>query len=108
MTISFDDFKKADMRVGTVTFAEHVPETDKLLRLEVDFGEDKKRQIVSGIAEYVTPEDITGRQLLFVINLEPRIIRGLASNGMLMAVGEGETFSLITPTKQVAPGSQVR
>ena len=103
-----DQFKKADIRVGTVCSAEHVPETDKLLRLEVDFGEDKYRQIVSGIAEYVTPEDITGRQLLFIVNLEPRIIRGLASNGMLLAVGEGETFSLVTPTKKVASGSQVR
>lgn len=108
MTISFDDFKQADIRVGTVCTAERVPETDKLLRLEVDFGEDRHRQIVSGIAEYITPEEIVGRQLLFIVNLEPRIIRGLASNGMLLAVGDGDAFSVIVPAKQVAPGSRVR
>ena len=107
-TISFDDFKNADLRVGTVCVAEHVPETDKLLRLEVDFGEDNHRQIVSGISEYITPEEIIGRQLLFIVNLEPRIIRGLVSNGMLLAVGEGDSFSVMVPSKQVAPGSRVR
>lgn len=108
MHINLDDFKKADIRVGTVCVAEHVPETDKLLRLEVDFGEDRYRQIVSGIAEYVSPEEILGRQLLFIVNLEPRIIRGLASNGMLLAVGDGEDFSVIVPAKKVAPGSRAR
>lgn len=108
MTISLEEFKNADIRVGTVVACEHVPETDKLLRLEVDLGEDNNRQIISGIAEFVTPEEITGRQLLFIVNLEPRVIRGLASNGMLLAVGEGETFSVITPAKKVAPGSRVR
>ena len=107
-TISFDDFKNADIRVGTVLVAEHVPETDKLLRLEVDFAEDNHRQIVSGIAEYLAPEDIIGRQLLFVVNLEPRVIRGLVSNGMLLAVGEGDTFSVLVPAKKVASGSRVR
>jgi methionine--tRNA ligase beta chain len=108
MMISFDDFKKVDMRVGTVMVAEPVPDADKLLRLEVDFGEEKRRQIVSGIAEYVHPNDLLGRQFVFVVNLEPRIIRGLASNGMLLAVGDGESFSMIVPTKKIIPGSSVR
>lgn len=108
MTISLEEFKNADIRVGTVMVAEHVPETDKLLRLEVDVGEERHRQIISGIADFVTPEEIVGRQLLFIVNLEPRVIRGLASNGMLLAVGEGDTFSVITPAKQVAPGSRIR
>ena len=97
MNISLDEFKRAEIRVGTVVEAKPVPDTDKLLRLEVDFGEETLRQILSGIAEYVEPQSIIGRQLLFVTNLEPRIIRGLASNGMLMATGEGDDFTLLIP-----------
>lgn len=108
MTITLDEFKKGDIQVGTVKVAERIPNADKLLRLEVDFGEDNLRQILSGIAEYVQPEDLIGRQLLFVTNLEPRVIRGLVSNGMLLAVGEDDQFSLITTTKQVSAGSRVR
>ncbi len=109
MTITIDQFKEADIRVGTVLVCEKVPDTDKLLRLEVDFGEEVgKRQIVSGIALYVTPEEMVGKQVLFVVNLEPRMLRGLESQGMLLAVGEGETFSFLVPTKSVASGSQVR
>lgn len=109
MTITIDQFKEADIRVGTVLVCEKVPDTDKLLRLEVDFGEEVgKRQIVSGIALYVTPEEMVGKQVLFVVNLEPRMLRGLESQGMLLAVGEGETFSFLVPTKNVVSGSQVR
>lgn len=109
MTISLDQFKEADIRVGTVTVCEKIPDADKLLRLEVDFGEEVGvRQIVSGIALYVAPEDVVGKQALFVVNLEPRMLRGLESEGMLLAVGEGETFSFLAPTKKVLPGSRVR
>lgn len=108
MTISLDEFKKADIRVGTVIVAESVPETDKLLRLEVDCGEERHRQIVSGIAAFAKPSDLVGRQLLFIVNLEPRIIRGLASNGMLLAVGDGEQFAFLVPSKPVASGAMVR
>lgn len=109
MTISIDQFKEADMRVGTVLVCEKIPDADKLLRLEVDFGEEVgKRQIVSGIALYVTPEEMVGKQLLFVVNLEPRTLRGLESQGMLLAVGEEETFSFLIPSKAVTPGSRVR
>lgn len=108
MAVSLEDFKQADIRVGTILVAEPVPETDKLLRLEVDFGEDKPRQILSGIKEYVKPEEIIGRQLLFIVNLESRVIRGLVSNGMLLAIGEGDEFSLLIPDKKVSPGSRVR
>jgi len=109
MTISIDQFKEADIRVGVVRVCEKVPDTDKLLRLEVDFGDSiGVRQIVSGIAQYVTPEEMVGKQLLFIVNLEPRTLRGLESQGMLLAVGEGETFSFLVPTQNVAAGSQVR
>ncbi len=101
--ITIDDFKKVEVKVGTVKTAERVPETEKLLRLTVDFGEIAgPRQIVSGIAAYVPdPSSLVGRQLAFVTNLEPRIIRGLESNGMLFAVGEGESFAFLTSSKVI-------
>ncbi|MDB5244853.1 MAG: hypothetical protein JWN18_723 [Parcubacteria group bacterium] len=105
--ISIDEFSKIEVQVGTVKTAERVPDTDKLLRLTVDFNEESgPRQIVSGIAAYVNePETLLGRQLAFVTNLEPRIIRGLESNGMLFAVGEVETFAFLTPDRTVPPGT---
>ena len=105
--ISIDEFGKIEVKVGTVRLAERVPETDKLLRLMVDFNEESgPRQIVSGIAAYVSePESLVGRQLAFVTNLEPRTIRGLESDGMLFAVGSGETFAFLTPDREVPPGT---
>lgn len=104
--ISIDEFAKMDVKVGTVLLAERVPDTDKLLRLMVDLGEETPRQIVSGIAAYVPePESLVGRQLSFVTNLEPRMLRGLESNGMLFAVGEGDTFAFVTPDRPVPPGT---
>src|SRR3989338_3996777 len=105
--ISIEDFSKIEVSIGTVRSAERVPETDKLLRLTVDFGEESgPRQIVSGIAAYVSePESLVGRQLAFVTNLAPRTIRGLESNGMLFAVGSEESFSFLTPDKEVPPGT---
>ncbi|MBI3573568.1 hypothetical protein HY090_00775 [Candidatus Kaiserbacteria bacterium] len=108
MAISLDEFRRAEIKIGTVVSAERVPETDKLLRLEVDFGEGSPRQILSGIAEYVRPEDLAGRQFPFITNLESRVIRGMASNGMLLAVGEGDTFALLSPTRPVDDGSRIR
>ncbi|MFA5942783.1 MAG: hypothetical protein WC798_03915 [Candidatus Paceibacterota bacterium] len=104
--ITIEEFSKIEVRVGTVRSAERVPETDKLLRLMVDFGEEGTRQIVSGIVAYVPePESLVGRQLAFVTNLEPRTIRGLESNGMLFAVGEGDSFSFLTPDREIPPGT---
>ena len=105
--ISIGEFSKIEVRVGTVRSAERVPETDKLLRLEVDFGEEESpRQIISGIAAYVSePASLVGRQLAFVTNLEPRVIRGLESDGMLFAVGSDESFAFLTPDREVPPGT---
>lgn len=105
--ISINDLDKIEVQVGTVKSAECVPETDKLLRLTVDFGEEAgPRQIVSGINAYVNePEDLLGKQLAFVTNLEPRTIKGLESNGMLFAVGNGDTFAFLTPSRPVPPGT---
>ena len=105
--ISIDEFNKIEVKVGTVRSAERVPETDKLLLLVVDFAEESgPRQIISGINTYVNePEDLIGRQLAFVTNLEPRTIKGLESNGMLFAVGSEDTFAFLTPDRQVPPGT---
>jgi methionyl-tRNA synthetase len=105
--ISIDEFAKIEVRVGTVVSAERVPETDKLLRLMVDFDEEAgPRQIVSGIAAYVpAPESLVGRQLAFATNLAPRTLRGLESDGMLFAVGDGDSFAFLTPDRPVPPGT---
>lgn len=105
--ISIDEFAKIEVKIGTVRAAEPVPETDKLLRLVVDFGEETgPRQIVSGIRAYVAdPAELIGRQLAFATNLAPRRLKGLESDGMLFAVGEGETFAFLTPDREVPPGT---
>ncbi len=105
--ISIEEFSKIEVKVGKVVSAERVPETDKLLRLMVDFGEESgPRQIISGIAAYVPEaEALVGRELAFVTNLEPRTIKGLESNGMLFAVGSEETFAFLTPDREVPPGT---
>lgn len=104
--ISIDEFSKIEVSIGTVRAAERVPETDKLIKCVVDFGEESgPRTIVSGIAEYTTAEDLIGRQLAYVTNLEPRVIKGIESNGMLFAVGSGESFAFLTPDRSVPPGT---
>jgi len=105
--ISIDEFSKIEVSIGTVKTAERVHDTDKLLRLTVDFNEESgPRQIVSGIAAYVPePELLVGRQLAFVTNLAPRTIRGLESDGMLFAVGSDESFAFLTPDRTVPSGT---
>jgi len=106
-TISYADFAKLKIQIGTITVAEVVPEADKLLQLEVDFG-DFTRQIVSGIREYVAdPADLVGTQAPFVTNLAPRVIRGLESQGMILAVGDKDTFAFLRPDRSVPPGAFV-
>jgi methionyl-tRNA synthetase len=82
--IAIDDFIKVDLRVAQVLVAERIPKADKLLRLEVDLGYEK-RQILAGIAEHYEPEKLIGRKIVIVANLAPRKMRGLESNGMLLA-----------------------
>ena len=105
--ISIEEFSKIEVKIGMVQSAERIPDTDKLLRLMVDFGEENgQRQIISGIAAHVPePESLVDRQLVFVTNLEPRTIRGLESNGMLFAVGTNESFAFLTPDRTVPPGT---
>ncbi|WP_027473249.1 methionine--tRNA ligase [Saccharicrinis fermentans] len=106
--ISFDEFAKMDIRIGTILSAEKVAKTKKLLKLEVDTGLDK-RTVVSGIAEYFSPDDIVGKQVNILVNLAPRKIRGIESQGMiLMAEDADGKLVFIQPGQPVKPGSGVR
>ncbi len=106
--ISFDDFLKLDTRVGTIIEAEKVPETNKLLKLTVDTGIDK-RTVVAGIAEAYKPDEIIGKQVCILINLAPRKIRGIESQGMiLMGVDTNEQLTFVIPEKEFQNGSEVR
>jgi methionyl-tRNA synthetase len=108
--VSYEEFKKMDIRIGTIKEIEPVPDTDKLLKCMIDFGEEELRQIISGIREYYPEfEKLIGKQVLYIVNLEPRTIKGLESKGMLMAIDgkEGSPVFLI-PEQEVAPGTRVR
>jgi methionyl-tRNA synthetase len=107
--INYEDFAKIEIKIGKVINAEKVPETDKLLKLEVDFGNDDIRIIVSGIAHVISPEDIVNKTLPFVTNLEPRNIRGIESQGMIMVAVDGDDNPvLLEPNKKIKPGSIVK
>lgn len=105
--IDFTDFQKVDIRMGTVLVAERHPNADKLLRVEVDLGEEKPRQIVAGLAAYFEPEQLVGRQVAVVANLAPRKLRGLESQGMILAVRQGEGMELVAVSGPVDAGSKV-
>jgi tRNA-binding protein len=106
--ISIDDLMKIEVSIGTVLSAEKVEGSEKLLKCSIDFGEESgPRQILSGIQKYVPePETLVGKQLAYVTNLAPRKIMGMESNGMLFAVGEGETFAFLSPSSPVPPGTK--
>jgi methionyl-tRNA synthetase len=109
-TISIDDFVKVELRAATVLEAERVPKADRLLRLIVDVGESQPRQILAGIAEHYAPEDVIGRKIIVVANLAPRKLRGLESNGMLLAASVGEDGKpvLATFAEDVPNGARLK
>lgn len=105
-TISYDDFAKLEIKIGTITAVELVEGADRLLKLTVDVGEEESRQIISGIREYFAePEVLVGKQCPFLTNLEPRTIRGLESQGMILAGGDGDMFTLLHPENEVSAGT---
>ncbi|MBY0376464.1 methionine--tRNA ligase subunit beta [Patescibacteria group bacterium] len=108
--ININDFQKVDIAVGKILSAEKVPETDKLLKLSVDLGEEAPRQIVSGISAYFPDcAVLVGKKCMFVANLEPRMIRGIESNGMILAVSNEEgAFSLIAPEDSIPTGTRAK
>ncbi|MFZ3137182.1 MAG: methionine--tRNA ligase subunit beta [Thermodesulfovibrionales bacterium] len=105
--ITFDDFKKLDIRIGKILAAEKVEGTDKLLKLEIDFGIEK-RELVAGIAEIYEPEQVIGKEIPVLINLEPRTIRGIVSQGMILAADVEGKPVLMHPDNNIPPGSIVR
>lgn len=108
-TITYDDFVKLTIVVGTITRVEEVPDSNKLLKLTVEVGEAVPRQILSGIKKYFAdPQSLVGVQTPFLINLETKVIAGLESQGMILAASGGEAFSLLTLMSQLPAGSQIR
>jgi methionyl-tRNA synthetase len=106
--VSFDEFKKMDLRTATVLSIEAVPNKDKLYKLEIDLGELGKRTIVSGLRQFYSPEQLVGRQIIVIANLAPRRIAGIESHGMLLAVGDGVTLlSLLSLDRKAPDGLRV-
>ncbi len=107
--IQYDDFAKVELRVATVIAAEPHPNADKLLVLQIDLGPLGRRQILAGIRAFYAPETLIGRQIIVVANLAPRAMRGLESNGMLLAASTDDRSDVVVlaPSKPVPPGSRV-
>jgi methionyl-tRNA synthetase len=105
--ITIDDFGKVELRVATVKAAEPHPNADRLLVLKIDLGTEE-RQLVAGIRAHYTPEDLIGKQIVVVANLQPAMLRGMESQGMLLAASDGEQVIVLSPEKPVAAGSKVR
>jgi methionyl-tRNA synthetase len=106
--VTIDDFAKLEFKVGTVLEAEEIEGSEKLLKLSVDLGEETPRQVLSGIKLYYKPEDIKGKQFVFITNLEPRKMMGLESQAMIMAADAEGDVVLLIPEKEVPAGSKIR
>lgn len=107
--INIDDFHKVEIKVGEIKSAEPIEGSEKLLRLSVDFGEERPRQVVSGIKKYFPdPGVLVGKRSPFVTNLEPRPLMGLASEAMILAVSTDEAFSLLEVSDAIPVGTKVK
>ncbi|MGD2062331.1 MAG: methionine--tRNA ligase subunit beta, partial [Nitrospirota bacterium] len=107
--IAFDDFGRIDLRVGLVTAAEPMPKSDKMLQLTVDLGEAQPRTIVAGIAQSYPASALVGERVVVVANLKPAKLRGVRSEGMVLAAGDApDTLRLVTVPDGLPPGSRVR
>lgn len=108
MIIKLEDFQKIDLRVGKIITAEKIESSQKLLRLEIDLG-NEWRQIVSGIADQYNPEKLINKKVIIIANLESKTIKGIESQGMLLAAeDENGTISLIIPDKDIKEGSIIK
>ena len=105
--ITIEDFSKVELRVAVVLEAKAHPDADRLLVLMVDTGTEKK-EIVAGISQHYKPEELVGKKVVVVNSLQPATLRGVVSNGMILAAKDGETLTLVVPERPVAPGSTVR
>ena len=105
--INFEEFQKIKLKIARIISAEQVEKSEKLLKLEIDIG-DEKRQIVAGIANFYQPEDLIGREIVVLVNLEPRILMGMESQGMLLAASDEGKPVLLRPDEDVPPGTKIR
>lgn len=105
--IDITDFAKIDLRVAEILTAEKIEGADRLLKLRVSLG-NEERQIVAGIAQYYQPTDLIGKKIVIVANLKPAKLRGIESQGMLLAASDDQTVSILTPFKEVTVGSKVK
>ena len=106
--ITIEQFRQLELKVGTVTAAEPHPNADRLVVLRVDVGDAEPRQIVAGIRAHYAPETLVGRQIVVVANLEPAKLRGVESQGMLLAASGDERVVLVRPDEPMPPGAPVR
>jgi methionyl-tRNA synthetase len=107
MTISIQDFSEIDLRVAEIKAVEEHPDADKLLVLKIDTG-DGEKQLVAGIKNHYSAEELVGRKIIVVNNLAPAVLRGVESQGMLLAARDGDKVVLLTTEKDVGPGSRVQ
>jgi len=106
--ISFEDFKKLDIRIGKIIFAEKVPDADKLIKLVFDIG-GEEIQVLAGISEFIDdPSELVGKEMPVLVNLEPRQMRGLDSNGMILAADVDGRPVFLYPEEEIPPGSIVK
>lgn len=105
-TVTFEEFKKLDIRIGKVISAERIKRSNKLILLQVDLG-DETRQIVAGLAPYYSPEELVGKEIVVLANLEPKVFMGYKSQGMLLAAVVDGKPVLLKPEKEVPPGAKV-
>jgi methionyl-tRNA synthetase len=106
-TITIDDFRKVVLKVGKVVEATAHTNANKLLVLKVDLGGGEVRQVVSGIRQWYAPEGLVGKSVILVANLAPAVLRGVESQGMVLAASSGDQVILLSPEKEAAPGSKV-
>jgi methionyl-tRNA synthetase len=104
--ITIDEFAKMELRVATIKAVEPHPHADRLLVLKIDLG-NEERQLVAGIRTHYTPEELIGKQIVMVANLQPAKLRGVESQGMLLAASDGERVVVLSPEKPVTPGAKI-
>jgi len=105
--VSFDDWKKLDLRVGKILEVENHPNADKLLVIKVDIGEESPRTIVAGLKKYYSLEDLKGQEVVIFANLEPVDLRGVKSEGMVLAAGKDDKVIFISPEKTIEAGARI-
>ena len=104
--INFDDFKKLDLRIAKILKAEKIEGSNKLLKFQIDIG-DEEKQLVAGLAGHYNPENLVGREIVVVVNLEPKKLMGVESQGMLLAASKDNDIVLLQPDREIEPGSKI-